>query len=176
MKSFTTRQMTDQGKILLPMQLEGMSRNTAGGLLLNQAITELGIPVSHTPGKTWFARVTLGCGSTVDITASSTEVESWHEYGTLNAEFLPTVASPNVALSRYPISAFIIDRVDVLVAEDASYQVEAGLIFTAIDGRELAFVAGDIPGAFSVKLPEGAGELHPQLDWESHHRYPFTQL
>jgi len=156
------------------MQLEGLSRSTAGELLINQAITELGIPASHAPGRSWFAQITLACGSTVEITASSIEVESWQEYGTLNAEFLPFAESPNVPLNQHPISAFIIDRVDVLVAEEANYQVEGGLIFTATDGRELAFVAGDIPGAFSIKLPDGAGELYPQLEWERYQRCPIV--
>ncbi|WP_421568665.1 hypothetical protein [Stenotrophomonas sp. PD6] len=152
------------------MQIEGARRDRLASLLTGEQILFVSIPADQSMGQAWYALAALASGRGVVFSGSSTEVGGWEECGTMNVEFL----APSPPLGEWAVQTeldgFVIQSVFVLVVDDAQWQIEAGLAIFAEDGRQLLFVAGDIPGAFSMMMPNGQGELRPQFPWQDYRR------
>jgi hypothetical protein len=152
------------------MQIEGARRERLASLVTGEQILFVSIPADQSMGQAWFTFAELASGTAVAFTASSTDGDGWEEYGTMNVELL--ASSPHLAKGTVEaeLDGFVVQSVFVLVVDDAQWQIEAGLAILAEDGRELIFVAGEIPGAFSMMMPNGQGELRPQFPWHNYRR------
>lgn len=170
MKHFTTSIPIEGGRRRLPIQFEGVLRESLSANLVGDLILSIATPEGHSLSKVWYAQVEMSSGKAVEFTASSTEVEGWVEYGTINVGLMHARTPVAKPLITAAIKEFVIKAVELLVAEEENYQIEAGLVITAEDGRELVVVAGDIPGAFSVRLPGEKNELDPQFPWQDYLR------
>lgn len=173
MKPFTTSTIDEQGKTTLPMQVEGIAREELASSLVGSRIFSLSVPVQQSLEQAWFAQLLLSNNRGLEITSSSTEVGGWVEYGTINVE----VSSPPVSVSKevkeVGFDDFLIASIQILIADERGFQIEAGLVIESNDSREIMFVASDIPGSFSVLLPGGTGRLDPQFPLSQYHRSPL---
>ncbi len=73
-------------------------------------------------------------------------------------------------LSTYPLEAFVIEMVSLLVVEEGEVVAEAGIVLSGSEGRDIQLVAGEIPGSFSVGLPGEASGLDSRFPMERYRR------
>lgn len=163
MKHFTTSIPMDDGRARLPIQVEGVGRGQLVSCLVGQRIIEISIPEQNSLEMTWFARLVLASGAAVDISGSSTEVGGWVEYGTVNVQLVPVLAPIEGRWTSFACDNVVITSISLLAVNQGGYEIEAGLVVGVEGGQEFRIVAGEVPGSFSLLLPDGRGKLVPQF-------------
>jgi len=169
---FTTSVPIADGRILLPMQVEGIKRESLASALAGHRLLSISVPRSQSLEKAWYAQAKLSSGRILELSGSSTETENWAEYGTINVTVSGASIEVDAALSVFCVEGFVVDSIQLLVMDEGRYHIEAGLIIKAADDRVLIVVAGEIPGAFSLKLPDGQDGLDPQFPWQRYGTEP----
>jgi hypothetical protein len=170
MKHFTTSVPIDAGRVRLPMQIEGVRREALISSLAGDEILCVSVPENNSLEQSWFASAALKSDRRIDISGSSSDVGNWEEYGTINLELLRSPLEIEMRTIDVALEAFFIQSAFVLVVDESDHQIEAGIVISAEDGREIFVVAGDIPGAFSLRMPDGQGDLRPQFPWQDYRR------
>lgn len=176
MKHFTMKVPAADGRMRLVIQLDGIERSMFSTALEGQQLQSVSVPASKTLGKTWFARLTFVGGSHLEVSGSSTEAGNWEEYGSVNITLLNAPCADDTEMVSHQLRDFHIRLVHVLEVEEDEYIIEAGLSFEAGDGREILIVGGGIPGALSLRLPDGDGALAPQFPWSQYRRRPVARI
>lgn len=158
------------GILLLPIQVRGVERKRLSDALRGAWVSSISIVESHSLRRTWFARALLSSGGCIDFTSSTTEVGNWVDVGTMNVEVFSDPPIIDKELSTYPLEAFVIEMVSLLVVEEGEVVAEAGIVLSGSEGRDIQLVAGEIPGSFSVGLPGEASGLDSRFPMERYRR------
>ncbi|WP_312252892.1 hypothetical protein [Stenotrophomonas sp.] len=164
MKPYTTIKVLPEGVRYLSMQLAGTEPMELTGLLHGRQLLACWIPVSQTAGAAWLVIWKFDHDVQIELTCSSTSIESWKEFGTVNVEVVEShVAGPcrEYAMLELPDELYVA-RTEIVRWLGAGLIVDAGIRLHFSDGRLLSVVAVDIPGAMCLTLP---GHTEPQ-SWQ----------
>ena len=164
MKPYTTIQVLPERVRYLPMQLAGAEPVELSGLLHGRHLLACWIPVSQTADAAWLVILKFDHDVGIELTCSSTSIESWEEFGTVNVEVTKgcvAEAGREHAMLELPDKLHVA-RTEVVRWLSAGLIVDAGIRLHFSDGRMLSAVAVDIPGAMCLTLP---GHTEPQ-SWQ----------
>lgn len=175
MKPYTISKTISGSRVLLPIQIEGAERKLLPDALRGDSVVSVSIVESHSLDRTWFARTLLASGRCLEFTSSTTEVGNWVDFGTLNIKVCNAPPSIDKKLSTYPLKDFVVKQVSLLIVEDGGVVIEAGIVLSESASRELAFIAGEIPGSFSIRLPGHVGDLDLQFPLDRYRRVEFKE-
>ncbi|HDS1674818.1 TPA: hypothetical protein QEL58_000294 [Stenotrophomonas maltophilia] len=100
----------------------------------------------------------------LELTSSSTVVQGWDEFGTINVEILSSalVESKHEWVNLELSEALDVTRVEVVRWQGAGLIVDSGIRLHFSDDRILSIVAVDVPGALLLTLP---GDVVP-CSWQ----------
>lgn len=164
MKPYTSINVLPEGVRYLPMQLAGAEPGKLTGLLHGRQLLACWIPVSQTAGVAWLVILKFDHDVRIELTCSSTSIESWEEFGTVNVEVIEgRVAEPSCehVMLELPDKLYVA-RTEIVRWLGAGLIADAGIRLHFSDGRMLSAVAVDIPGAMCLTLP---GHTEPQ-SWQ----------
>lgn len=164
MKPYTTIDVLPGGTRYLPMQWDGARPSEVAQLLQGRRLLCCRVPSTQTASLAWQVVLSFDSNVFLELTSSSTVVQGWDEFGTINVEILSGVLVEskcewvNLELSE----ALDVTCVEVVRWQGAGLIVDSGIRLHFSDGRILSVVAVDVPGALLLTLP---GDVAP-CSWQ----------
>lgn len=170
MKPYITDSL-ENGRHILPMQFEGMSRTDLNSLQ-GMAVIAYSIPESQSLTATWQLRLHFDNDTILEFSSACTEVDGWQEIGSLNVRKVSSEPADKV-FHRTVVNSFKVCRVERLIHEDPIVFAEAGLVFIESNQTEIIIAAGVSPGSVSVLAPFSAQAFEPELSAPDYKRQPI---
>ena len=161
MKPYTTIEQHSDGLHYLQVQLHGVELEALATLLRGRSLLTCSVPKAHAGGPVWSVSLTFDGDLRLELTSSSTVVQGWSEYGTINIEALRGPFDQAICeLQNWTFE----DRLTVAKVEIACWRgdglvVPAGIRLHFSSGSVLSVVAWDVPGAMRLTLPDEAAPL-----------------
>jgi hypothetical protein len=138
-------------------------------ILEGDVLKAICIPAGQSWACPYFIQLALGSGLIVEITSSSTCVEGWDEFGTVNV----TLANSALVAGTVPVDLSI-KHVGVLLFANESVVVESGLTLESENGAEIVIAAGQLPGSMSLKAAFQECKFEPQFPESAYDRTPLS--
>lgn len=164
MKPYTTIEVLPDGTRYLPMQWNGAEPSEVAQLLQGRRLLACRFPSTQTANLAWQVVLSFDSNVSLEVTSSSTVVQGWDEFGTINIEILSGALTEsecewvNLELSE----ALDVTCVEVVRWQGAGLIVDSGIRLRFSDDRILSVVAVDVPGALLLTLP---GDVAP-CSWQ----------
>ncbi len=158
MKPYTTIDVLPGGTRYLPMQWDGARPSEVAQLLQGRRLLSCRVPSTQSASLAWQVILNFDSNVSLELTSSSTVVQGWDEFGTINVEILSSALVEskcewvNLELSE----ALDVTCVEVVRWQGAGLIVDSGIRLHFSDDRILSVVAMDVPGALLLTLPGDA--------------------
>ncbi|WP_157499755.1 hypothetical protein [Lysobacter sp. Root983] len=163
MKPFTTIETLRNGKFKFLAQIEGVTRERIAQELAGESVVSYRVPNGQSLESVWFLQLFLRSGLVVEITASSTQVENWQEFGTININICEGAKQSKLEGVMVGVESFEIEGVNLLLHEDEKYLIESGIVLRSSQAKEIMVAAGEYPGSLTVQAPFSGGGFEPQF-------------
>lgn len=164
MKSYATIEVSPDGKWHLPIQLEGAGLGQLHSLLEWRRLEKCRIPKGQAPTMAWRVLLELEGDVHVELSSSSTVVNGWTEYGTVNIAVLQKELQGLDCewIDLCLPSTFVVGAVAIIRWTGDGLTVDSGLRLESVDGSVLTVVSVDVPGAMRITMP---GQVLP-VEWQ----------
>lgn len=155
-------------KTILKSEFIGFESLTA---LLRAGI--LGLLIDKLPaGAIRVLHLFLADGSVLRIQSKVTEVEPWHEVGTLVLEHFAKAAEGETIQIPLPLSWLDIRSVEKLVLEGGKFIAESGLCISNRDYEQVIILPSAFPHAVQINAQFYPGDFDPEYEIAEYERVP----
>lgn len=160
MKPYTTIEVLPDGTRYLPMQWNGAKPSEVAQLLQGRRLLACRFPATQTANLAWQVVFSFDSNVSLEVTSSSTVVQGWDEFGTINVEILSSALTESACewVTLELSEALDVTSVEVVRWQGAGLLVDSGIRLHFSDDRILSVVAVDVPGALLLTLP---GDVAP---------------
>ncbi|WP_312236041.1 hypothetical protein [Stenotrophomonas sp.] len=169
MKPYSAIEVLPDGVRYLPIQLEGAEPGELTELLRGRQLLACRVPTTQTASLAWQVILSFDSNVSLELTCSSTVVQGWDEFGTINVEFLAGAAAESTcewANLEVPEGLYV-EYAAIVRWQGAGLIVDSGIRLHLSDGRLLSVVVVDAPGSLLLTMP---GDAAPH-SWQ----FPATE-
>ncbi|WP_295921363.1 hypothetical protein [uncultured Xanthomonas sp.] len=162
MNPYTTTKESSDGRILLPLQCDGVQYEKIKDLLTGEKLQSINFPNGQELSLTWFVRLNFASGVVAEITSSSTLAFENEELGSINFGIVSS-GKLQADLEDFEVKDFTVANVQILSFSIRNFTVDAGLVITSGKDEKMFLAAGEFPGSISVAAPFISGSFAPQF-------------